>query len=338
MPTLSTTNPTLLDWAKTRDPDGKTADIVEMLAQTNSALEDMVVKEGNLPTGHQTSIRTGLPTSYYRSINAGIPPSKSTSAQVTENAAILESRSHVDVDLASLEDDVMGFRLQEARAHLEGMSQTQATTLFYGSAANPEQYVGFSNRYNDTSAANGENIIDAGGTGSNNMSVWLIGWGDNTIHGIFPKGSSAGLTHQDLGEDDVEDASGNIYRAYKDLFKWKNGLVVADWRYGVRIANIDKDDLIGQTGTQASTASTALIKLMSRAIDHLPSVTNCKPCFYAPRTALSHLRVAAMDKSQSAVTIEPAVNQFGKTIQQMMFLGIPVRIVDALTVSENQVS
>lgn len=338
MATLSTTNPTLLDHAKTRDPSGKTAKIVEMLAQTNSALDDMVMKEGNLPTGHRTTIRTGLPTAYYRKINAGTPASKATTAQVDENAAILNSRSHVDVDLASLEDDVNAYRLQEARAHIEGMSQTMATTLFYGSAANPEEFVGFANRYNDLSAANGENILDAGGTGSDNCSVWLIGWGDNTIHGIYPKGSMAGLEHQDLGEDDVNDASGNPYRVYKDLFKWKNGLVVADWRYGVRIANIDVSDLTGQTGTQAASASTAVIKLMSRAIDHLPSQTNVKPCFYAPRRVVSMLRVAALDKSNSAVTIEKAINQFGQSIYQMNFLGIPVRLTDALTLTEAQVS
>ncbi len=338
MATLSVTMPTMLDWAKTRDPDGKTAKIVEMLSQTNAALQDMVVKEGNLPTGERVTIRTGLPTSYYRMINAGTPPSKATSAQVVENAAMLESRSHVDVKQANLEGDVSAYRLQMAQAHMESMSQAQATTLFYGSAANPEEYVGFANRYNSLSAANGDNIIDAGGTGADNMSVWLIGWSTNTIYSIFPKGSKAGLSHEDLGIDDVDDADGNPFRAYKDLFQWDNGLVVADWRYGVRIANIDNSDLVGATGTQASTASTAVIKLMSRAIDHLPSLTNVMPVFYVNRTLASHLRVAAMDKSASAVTIEPAVNQFGATIHEMRFLGIPVRLVDTLTVAEAQVT
>ena len=122
------------------------------------------------------------------------------------------------------------------------------------------------------------------------------------------------------------------------MFQWDNGLVVADWRYGVRIANVDNSDLVGQTGTQAATAATAIVKLMSRAIDHLPSITSVKPVFYVNRTTASHLRVAAMDKSASAVTIESAVNQFGATIHQLMFLGIPVRLVDTLTVAEAQVT
>ena len=337
MATLSTTLPTMLDWAKTRDPKGKTAKIVEMLAQTNAALEDMVMKEGNLPTGERVTIRTGLPTAYYRMINAGTPPSKATTTQVTENAAMLESRCHVDVKQANLEGDVNAYRLQMAQAHMESMSQAQATTLFYGSAANPEEYVGLSNRYNSLSAANADNIIDAGGSSTDNMSCWLIGWSTNTIYGIFPKGSKAGLSHEDLGIDDVDDADGNPFRAYKDLFQWDNGLVVADWRYGVRIANIDNIDLIAATGTQASTAATAVIKLMSRAIDHIPSITSVKPVFYVNRTLASHLRVAAMDKSASAVTIEAAVNQFGRNIHELRFLGIPVRLVDTLTIAEARV-
>lgn len=337
MATLSTTMPTMLDWAKTRDPNGKTAKIVEMLSQTNSTLEDMVMKECNQGTSERVTIRTGLPTSYYRMINAGTPPSKATTAQVVESAAMLESRSHVDVKQANLEADVAAYRLQMAQAHMESMSQAQATTFIYGSAANPEEYVGLANRYNSLSAANADNIIDAGGSSTDNMSVWLLGWGLNSIYGIFPKGSKAGLSHEDLGIDDVDDADGNPFRAYKDLFQWDNGLVVADWRYGVRIANIDNSDLIAKTGTQASTAATELVKLMSRAIDHLPSITSVKPVFYVNRTVASHLRVMALAKSSSAVTIEAALNQFGNTIYEMRFLGIPVRLNDVLTIAETRV-
>ena len=337
MATLSILRPTLLDRAKSFGPDGKIAKIVEILSQSNSTLQDIVMKEGNLPTGEQTSIRTGLPEVYYRQINAGVPSSKSTSAQVVENAAILEARSHVDVDLADLAASTSEYRAQEGMAFLEAMAQKQETTLFYGAASSPEEYVGLSNRYSLLSAANGENIIDAGGSSSDNASCWLVGWSENTICGVYPKGSTAGLTHEDLGKDDVLDANGNTLRVYKDLFKWKMGLVVKDWRYGVRIANIDVSDLQGATGTQASTAATQLINLMARAIDHIPNQNSAKLCFYANRTVVSHLRIQFLNKSSAAVTIEPAINQFGKTIQEMRFLGIPVRLSDALTSAEARV-
>jgi hypothetical protein len=56
------------------------------------------------------------------------------------------------------------------------------------------------------------------------------------------------------------------------------------------------------------------------------------------RTAASLLRVAAMEKSTSAVTIEEGLNQFGKNIHQLKFLGIPVAINDAITNAETLVA
>ncbi len=338
MATLSSTVLTLADWAKRLDPDGKTAKTVEILSQTNEILEDMLFKEGNLPTGEQTTIRTGLPAVFYRLINQGVPKSKSTTAQITENAAMLTARSEVDQDEAELNGNVNTYRMDEAMAFVEAMSQRMATTLFYGSAANPEEFVGFSPRYNDLSAPNAQNILDAGGTGSDNSSIWLVGWGQRTVMGIFPKGSKAGMSHEDLGLDDAFDSNNDRFRAYMDLWKWRNGLVVKDWRYAVRVANIDISDLVGLTGTQALTASTSIIKLMSRSIDRMPSLTGINPSFYVNRTVASHLRIIGLEKSNSAVTVEPALNQFGENIFTTRFLGIPVRLVDALTEAEAQVT
>lgn len=337
MATLATNVLTLADWAKRLDPDGKTALIVEVLDQMNEILTDMLFKEGNLPTGDQATIRTGLPDVFYRLINQGVPKSKATTAQITENAAMLEGRSEVDKDEAELNGNVSSYRLSESMAFLEAMSQRMASTLFFGTAANPEEFVGFTPRYNDLSATNGQNILDAGGTGSDNSSIWLVGWGARTVYGIFPKGSKAGIDHEDLGLGDAFDSNNDRFRAYMDRYTWKNGLMVKDWRYAARIANIDISDLVGLTGTQALTASTSIIKLMSRLIDRLPTLNNVSASFYANRTVLSNLRVAALDKSNSAVTIESALNQFGKTIFEVHFNGIPVRIVDALPETEAQV-
>lgn len=337
MATLSSNVLTLSDWAKRRDPKGKTAIIVEMLEETNGILTDMMFKEGNLPTGEQTTIRTGLPDVFFRKMNMGTPKSSSKTVQVTENTAQLTARSEVDVDVAGLEADVNAFRLSESSAFVEAMSQTQANTLVYGTAANPEEFEGFIPRYNDLSAVNAQNILDAGGTGSDNSSVLLVGWGDKSTFGIFPKGSKAGLEHKDKGIIDAFDSNNNRFEAYSDLYKWNNGLVVKDWRYVVRIANIDISELESQTASQAPTAATALIKMMSRSIDRLPATTGTRNAFYVNRTVVSLLRVTALDKSSSVVTIEKGLDQFGATIFTMMFLGIPIRITDALLTTEARV-
>ena len=187
----------------------------------------------------------------------------------------------------------------------------------YSDNISPEEFNGLSIRYADLSAANAQNIVDAGGTGSDNSSIWVVCWGENGVFGIFPKGSKAGLSHEDLGIQDAFDSSDKRFRAYMDEYKWKNGLVVKDWRYGVRIANIAVAELVAQSGTQAPTAATNIVKLMSRAIDHLPSQTSVNPVFYVNRTVASHLRVLGLSYNSSAVTIEPSLDQFGKSIYEM---------------------
>lgn len=341
MATLGTTVLTLADWAKRLDPDGKVPTIVELLSETNAILNDMLWREGNLPTGHRITQRTGLPTVYWRLINQAVATSKSNTTQVDEQCGMLEAWSEVDKDEAELNGNVAQFRLSEAKAFLEAMNQEMAGTLFYGSAANPEEFVGVANRYSDLSAGNGQNILDAGGTGADNSSIWLFGWGDNSVCGIFPKGSKAGIMHEDLGLATITGTAGiggTRMRAYQDHWQWKAGLALKDWRYVVRVANIDNSDLAGLSGTQEVTDSTFVVKMMSRAIDRLPTLNAVKPVFYVNRTIASLLRVAALEKSTSAVTIEEGVNQFGQRITNMSFLGIPVRLCDQLTSDESQVT
>jgi hypothetical protein len=192
---LGTGNLTLLDWAKRLDPDGKVPTIVELLNQTNEVLDDMQWREGNLPTGHRTTVRTGLPVVAWRLLNQGVVPSKSTTAQIDEQAGMLEAWSEVDKDLALLNGNVNSFRLSEARAFLEAMNQEFVQTLFYGNGGlAPEEFTGLSVRYATTSGspANGDNIIKAGGSGSDNTSIWLVAWGEETISGIFPRAARRG--------------------------------------------------------------------------------------------------------------------------------------------------
>lgn len=339
MATLATSNLSLADWAKRTDPDGRIPIIAELLSQSNEVLEDCVFKEGNLPTGERVVVRTGLPTVYWRALNQGIPNSKSTTAQVDEACAILEARSEVDKDLAMLNGNTAQFRLSEDTAFLEAMNQTQASTLFYGNpSTDPKQFLGLAARYSDTSATNGQNILSAGGAGSDNTSVWLVVWGDNTVYCPFPKGSKAGLIHEDLGEQTVYNSDGTRLQAYATRYQWKNGLVVKDWRYVVRIANIDVSDLVGQTGTQAASAATALIKLMARAMYRIPNMAMGRAAFYMNRTVHSGLSVAALDKSQYVLKVNEGLSQFGTAQNYLSFLGIPLRRVDTILNTESVVS
>jgi len=339
MSTLSTSNLTLADWAKRSDPDGRIPIIAELLSQSNEILEDCVFKEGNLPTGERVVVRTGLPAVYWRALNQGIPSSKSTTAQVDEAAGILEARSEVDKDLAMLNGNTAQFRLSEDTAFLEAMNQTQATTLFYGNpGTDPKQFLGLAARYSSLSATNAQNILSAGGAGSDNTSVYLVVWGDQTVYCHFPKGSKAGLIHEDLGEQTVYNSDGTRLQAYATRYQWKNGLVVKDWRYVVRIANIDVSDLIGQTGTQAASAATNIVKLMARSLYRIPNMAMGRAAFYMNRTVHSGLSIAALDKSQYVLKINEGLSQFGTPYSWLSFLGVPLRRVDAILNTEAVVS
>jgi hypothetical protein len=307
-----------------------------------------VFKEGNLPTGERVVIRTGLPTVYWRALNQGIPSSKSTTAQVDEACGILEARSEVDKDLAMLNGNTAQFRLSEDNAFLEAMNQTMATTLFYGNpATDPKQFLGLAPRYSDIGAGspnNSQNIISCAGTTANaQTSIYLVVWGDNTVYCPFPKGSTAGLMHEDLGEQTVytpSSAGGSTasstdrMQAYVTRYQWKNGLVVKDWRYVVRIANIEAADIRSASGTQAYTSANNIISAMARALYRIPNMSMGRAAFYMNRTVHSGLSVMALDKSQYAVTVQQGLSQFGTPYSWLSFLGVPCRRVDAILNTE----
>jgi len=329
MATLSTNNLTLADWARRKDPQGKVDYIIEQLNQTNEILDDMVFVEGNLPTGHKTTVRTGLPSATWRMLNYGVQPSKSTTAQVVDTCGMLEAYCEVDKDLADLNGNTAEFRLSEDKAFLEAMNQQVSATVFYGSTVqNPERFMGMAPRYGAMSGASSSaNILSAGGT-ANLTSIWLVHWGDSSCHGIFPKGSQAGFTHTDLGEQTLIDGTGGKFQGYRSHYKWNIGMVVRDWRYVVRIANIDTAAL-----TKNASAGADLVDLMTQAIELLPEVKSGKPAFYVNRTVRSFLRRQLANKSVYQLSMD---NIMGKHV--LSFDGIPVRRCDQLLNTESQVS
>ena len=344
---------TLIDVAKSFGPDGKVATVAELLNQSNEIITYMNFIEGNLPTGHKGVVRTGLPSVTLRKFYRGVAASKSGRATIEDVCAMAEGRNEIDKDLADLNGNTAAFRLSEGLAFVESMNQTFAQQIIYGdTSTNPDGVLGLTPRYNSLSAANASsaNIIDAGGSGSDNTSVWLVVWGENTVTGVYPKGSQAGLQQEDLGVIDAFDENNNRFRAYAELWKWKFGLHVKDWRYAVRIANVDVSDLTGQTGTQAVTAATWLNKLMIKALARIPSMGMGTATFMASRTVKEMLSVGALDKSQNALSFTDAVNQYGNVapgsvagqgtgIQGgvLKFMGVPVLTVDQILATEARV-
>lgn len=343
MATLGTSAITYADWAKRMDDGYKVARIIELLSQTNEILEDMLVIEGNLPTGHKTTVRTGLPQATWRFLNQGVPNAKSTTAQIVDTVGNLETYAVIDKDIADLNGNTAEFRLSEVKAFLEGMSQQVAATLIYGNQfINPERFTGLAPRYSTSNTANSQtaaNVLSGGGAANTNTSIWVAVWGDDTLHATFPKGKITGLQHRDMGEWPVTDSSNNTYQAYRDHFKWEIGLVLRDWRYCARIANVDVTQL---TGVSAAN----LINLLVRALYRLPTAPTTattiqtsdtsevrasmgRTVIYCNRIIRTYLDLQAMNKTNVLLRIEEFE---GRPITT--FRGIPIRTCDAILNNE----
>lgn len=332
MATIGNNDLTLSEHAKRMDPDGKIATIADILSQHNAVMDDAKWIEGNLPTGHRTTLLAGYPTATWRKLNYGVPNSKSVTVQITDNCGMLEVYSECDKALADLNGNTAEFRMSEDKPFLAAMSNTVASAIFYGdSQTDPEKIMGLAPRFNSLSAANGGQILDGGGTGSDNTSIWLVTWDESTAHMIYPKGSKVGLQHSDKGQVTLQDANGNNYEGYRTHYKWDLGMVVRDWRYIYRLANIDVSDLT--TFNAATDNSAPLMRMMIEALDGLPVQTMGQKVFYCNKTVKTWLDIMAMEKTNVNLTIE---NFAGQPVT--MFWGVPVKRCDAILNTEAQIT
>lgn len=330
MTVLSTTRLTLADLAKMMDPNGRVAPVVELLAQRNEILMDQLWQEGNLPTGHQFSVRTALPTASLRDFNEGVTPSKSAVAQQTEGMSIIEAWAEVDEAEAELNGNKAAFRALEDKAFIMSLEQKLTDLLLYGNVrSSSKEFNGLATRMSTLAHPQ---VINAGGTGSDNTSVYLAQWGDN-LFGVYRKGSPAGLQSIDHGRQIIQFSDGSRMAALVSQYIWNCGLVQRDYRSAVRIGNIDVSDLRARTGTQLITASTSLPYLMADALYKLPDAEGNR-AFYMNRTAHSALSKIAYDKSQNVVTIREGLTQFGRPYRWLDFLGVPIRCVDRILNTE----
>lgn len=332
MATLGNSFIDLIDIYKMQDGRGQFNPIIEMLMEMNPILEDAIAMECNKGTTHLHTIRAGLPAVTWGKLYQGIPNSKGRTAQVEDTTGFVEGLSTIDKRLLDLSTNEGAVRLSEAQAFLEAMSNEVSSKIFYGdTASDPEEFMGLSPRFNDKSASNGGQIIDAGGTGSDNASIWFVTWGDNQSHLLYPKGTQAGVQRDDKGEQRVTDGGGNAYYAKEELFTWNVGLAVKDWRYVSRIANIDVSDM--QAG------SVALYDFMRKAFYKLQNrrVAGGKISIYCNRDVLESLDALATNAgaSDNFVRLKPMEIE-GKEV--MTYRGIPIRESDALLNTEEQVT
>lgn len=331
MATIGNTFVDLIDVYKMQDGQGQYIPVIEMLKEMNPILEDAIAVECNKGTTHLHTVRTGLPSVTWGKLYQGIPQSKSQKAQVEDTTGFVEGLSTIDERLLQLSANEGAVRLSEAQAYLESMSQEVAGKIFYGNtASDPEEFMGLAPRFNDLSAANGNQIVDAGGTGSDNTSIWFVTWGDNQCQLLYPKGTKAGVAREDMGRQRVTDGSGNAYYAKEEKFTWHVGMAVKDWRYVSRIANIDVSDM--------AAGSVKLYDFMRKAYWQLQNrrVAGGRMAIYCNRDVMEALDALQTNAgaSDSFIRLKPMEIE-GREV--LTYRGIPIRETDAILNTEARV-
>lgn len=328
MATIGNTYLSLADLYKQQEGGMVTSTIIEMLNELNPILQDMIVTECNQGATNLSTIRTGLPSATWRELYQGVQPSKSTNKQVTDATGQLEAWSEVDSKLVDLSGNAAQFKMNESMAFIEAMSQEMSSTLFYGSAAN--EFTGLAPRFNDLSAENKDQIIDAGGTGSDNASIWMVVWGERTVQALYPKGSQAGLMMQDIGRETKTNTDGSLYQVDRAKFNWDLGLTVKDWRYVSRVANIDVSAM--QAG------SVDLYEFLRKAYYALYQrrIAGGNAVIYCNTDVLEALDALATNNGTTDNFVRLTRTEVeGQEV--LAYRGIPIREVDALLNTEARV-
>lgn len=333
MSTLSAALPTLLDMSKQFTNDGTPLPIAELLHKMYPSFNDIPFEESNSTTGHQISARQELPGVTLRRINGGVVPTKSQYGSILESLGLFEAHGKVDEKLVKLSTNPARFRMNQSTGHFEAMGQRFATSLFYGDPdVTPEEFLGIAPRLDAISAggSSAAQIIDAGGNDTDLTSIYLVGWGENSVMGIYPKGSQAGLVHHDMGVELVDDGSGTgaSFRAFRDVYQLDAGLAVYDYRNLVRIANIDLSSLTTNAATGAK-----LIELMVFAIEQMNRLDGLNPVFYMPRKVRAYLRQQITNKNNVWLSMKEVAGE-----KVVAFDGITVRRVDSIAENESRIT
>ena len=311
----------LVEVVKRHDPNGNLATIAEVLAETNQILDDAVWRESNDIWSNKTVRRSYLPAGTWRKFNRGVAAESSGTIEVVDTIGLLEARAENDVEIIKSFRDHKQARMDEARSFIEGLSQEMAATLLYGNALTaPEEFTGLAPRM--ASLATTSNVINQGGSGGDTSSIYVVTWGPNTVHMIYPRNTTAGLSHSDLGELDAFDSSSNRFRAYGDLFQWRAGLVVRHPRAIGRLANIEI------SGSSNIFDEDNLITILNRM------VTGPGTRIYANTEVITAMELRLKDKTNVFYSREdglaPGFN--------LKFKGFPVRKCDEIVSTETAVT
>lgn len=329
---------TLLDFAKSKDPNGIQAQVIELMNQFSPVLQDAPAYPTNAPYGNRTTLRRSLPAVGTAKLNKGVTRSKSTTDQRTDAIGFFSGRSEVDARIRKIEGDAAYAkkRQDEDAAFEEALVQLITNTGFYGDVKTDE--AGFDGLFTRMGALNAgasmtssQIFSQATGqavVGGDGCSIGIVDWGPRAVYLGYPPNTIAGLDVQDLGEIPVNDVDGNSFQAGVTLYEWFVGLVVKDPRHMARLANIDLSDSALDAPLQGK-----IFDSLEKILSLMPEPGDAQRVLYCPLRLYSSFLKQARTVSNLALSMG---EYLGK--QTPMVWGYPLRRSDQLSITEGTVS
>lgn len=247
------------------DPNGRMAQIVDVLSKTNMIVADATAIECNNGTYHEDTRSVSEPAGAERAYDQGVAVESGVTEKVTEPTCMVDGLSEVDARKIDHQPDPMGARSQEDGFFMRGMTKTMVSRLFDGNrSTNPLQINGLNNR-SDYNALSSDYVFDnAAGNcadASTFTSIYIIQWGPKMVNLIYPRNDSlasgsddgnrsiAGVQMEDYGRQMITDANASTkkYPAYQTWFELHFGWFIHDPRCIKRICNIATSSINGTT-------------------------------------------------------------------------------------------
>ena len=337
---------TYRDFASGKLPNGNfDPDVINMIAENNPFMNDILWKQCNKGREDITTIKTGMPTATIRAFYQGVVPSKGAKKQVANSCATISSMLRFDWRAYQAEKDKAAFLKDEHADHSEVVTAGVAKLLAYGDTkSNPEAINGWSTIYGDcaTDKFTDDQIsafycLDgshkAQATAAEALrSIYLIGWGSKSMYATYPEGSNAGIdigtlrSEYDDDEQDYPDGEKRKMLWGIQEFNHDVGLTCKDYRRSGRICNIDLARAFDASGVPDYT------ELIRRLVFRRKEEgTNAH--FYMCRQMFEVLSVQFSRKTQdNAIKYGDLQQKLDSTI-----LGIPVSFNDVFSRDEARV-
>jgi hypothetical protein len=320
MATKTTTNLTLDEVVKRTAPDGTMQAIVDNLMEENMILQDAIARESNGIFSNKTTRWTKEPSGGYRKLNEGGIYEKGVTGVVIDTIGMLDTWSRVDKVEARAAANPTQFLNDEMMSFVRGLGKTVAGDIIYSNTdTTPEQFTGIAPRL--ASLATTANVLNAGGTGSDLTSIYVMDWAPDKVHLIFPKNSKAGIDREDLGLIQAFDTATPPapYMAFVNHFTWDIGLAVKNEKSIGRVANIET------AGVANIFDEDDLIILMTRMTKGAGRV------IYVNETIMAQMQIRMKDKENVNFTSSDGLDGGGPV---MRFNGVPVHQVDQILNTE----